>query len=154
MTDYIGRQFGNYTLTRLLGKGGFAEVYLGEHIYLKSLAAIKVLLTSLGTEEMAYFRAEAHTLAALKHPHIVRILDFGIEGDIPFIVMEYAPNGTMQQRYPRGVPLAPDVVVPYVRQIASALQYAHNQKLIHRDIKPGNMLLQENDELLLSDFGV
>jgi serine/threonine protein kinase len=154
MVDYTGHQFGNYTLTRLLGRGGFAEVYLGEHIYLKSLAAIKVLLTTLDQEEIARFLAEARTLATLKHPHIVRILDFGIEKDTPFLVMEYASNGTIQQRHPRGVALTLDVVVPYVNQIASALQYAHDQKLIHRDIKPGNILLQEQNELLLSDFGV
>jgi serine/threonine protein kinase len=154
MVDHTGQQFGNYTLTRLLGRGGFAEVYLGEHIYLKSLAAIKVLLTALDQEEIARFLAEARTLAALKHPHIVRILDFGIEKDTPFLVMEYASNGTMQQRHSRGEPLPLDVVVPYVSQIASALQYAHDQKLIHRDIKPGNILLHEQNELLLSDFGV
>jgi serine/threonine protein kinase len=154
MAEHVGRQFGNYALTRLLGKGGFAEVYLGEHVYLKSLAAIKVLLTTLGVDETDRFLTEARTLAALKHPHIVRILDFGSEGAIPFLVMEYAPNGTMQQRYPRGTVLAPDLVVPYVSQVASALQYAHDQKLVHRDIKPGNLLLQDNNDLLLSDFGV
>jgi serine/threonine protein kinase len=154
MAEHVGQRFGSYTLTRLLGKGGFAEVYLGEHVYLKSLAAIKVLLTSLETDETDRFLTEARTLSALKHPHIVRILDFGLEGDIPFLVMEYAPNGTMQQRHPRGVALAPEIVVPYVRQIASALQYAHDQKLIHRDVKPGNLLLQEDNDLLLSDFGV
>ncbi len=154
MAEYVGRQFGNYTLTRLLGKGGFAEVYLAEHVYLKSLAAIKVLLTTLETSETDRFLTEALTLAALKHPHIVRILDFGIEGDIPFLVMEYAPNGTMQQLYPRGTALTPDLVVPYVNQVASALQYAHDQKLVHRDIKPGNLLLQDNNYLLLSDFGL
>lgn len=154
MVDHTGQQFGNYTLTRLLGRGGFAEVYLGEHIYLKSLAAIKVLLTALDQEETARFLAEARTLAALKHPHIVRIMDFGIENDIPFLVMEYASNGTIQQRHPRGEALPLDVVVPYVNQIGSALQYAHDQKLIHRDIKPGNILLHEQNELLLSDFGV
>ncbi|HLZ55534.1 MAG TPA: protein kinase [Ktedonosporobacter sp.] len=154
MVDRVGQQFGNYQLTRLLGKGGFAEVYLGEHLYLKSKAAIKVLLTQLGKDDTASFRAEARTLAALHHPHIVRILDFGMQEDVPFLVMEYAPNGTLRQRYPRGIPLSPSLVVPYVKQLASALQYAHDQKLIHRDVKPENMLLQANNDVLLSDFGV
>lgn len=154
MSDHIGEQFGNYVLTRLLGKGGFAEVYLGQHVYLKNLAAIKILLTQLGENEIAGFLAEARTLATLKHPHIVRILDFGMQNNIPFIVMEYASNGTMRQRYPRGVAIAPESVVAYVKQIASALQYAHDQKLIHRDIKPENMLLDDNNGILLSDFGV
>lgn len=82
MADRVGQRFGNYILTHLLGKGGFAEVYRGEHIYLKSAAAIKVLLTQLGEDEIARFLAEARTLAGLKHPHIVHILDFGMEGDI------------------------------------------------------------------------
>ncbi|HZR43415.1 MAG TPA: serine/threonine-protein kinase [Ktedonobacteraceae bacterium] len=154
MVDRVGQQFGNYTLMRLLGKGGFAEVYLGQHIYLKSPAAIKVLLTQLGEDESAGFLTEARTLVSLKHPHIVRILDFGMQEDIPFLVMEYASNGTLRQRHPRSIPLAPELVVTYVKQIASALQYAHNQKLIHRDVKPENMLLQANNDLLLSDFGV
>jgi serine/threonine protein kinase len=154
MATRVGQQFGNYKLTRLLGTGGFAEVYLGEHIYLKSSAAIKVLLTQLGQDDTANFLAEARTLVSLKHPHIVRMLDFGMQENVPFLVMEYAPNGTLRQRFPKGTHLSPATVVPYVKQIASALQYAHNQKLIHRDVKPENMLLQDNDDLLLSDFGV
>ena len=154
MADRVGQQFGHYKLIRLLGTGGFAEVYLGEHVYLQSLAAIKVLHTQLGKDDTANFLSEARTLVGLKHPHIVRILDFGVEENIPFIVMEYAPNGTLRQRFPRGTSLTPAIVVPYVKQIASALQYAHNQKLIHRDVKPENMLIQDNNDILLSDFGV
>ena len=154
MTDQIGQRLGNYTLLRLLGKGGFAEVYLGEHVYLKSLAAIKVLLTQLGQEDTDRFISEARLLMGLRHPNIVRVLEFGVEQDIPFLVMDYAPHGTLRQRYPKGTRLAPAVVATYVRQIASALQYAHNQKLIHRDVKPENLLFHNNDEVLLSDFGI
>ena len=154
MTDRVGQQLGNYFLTRLLGEGGFAEVYLGEHIHLGTEAAIKVLHTQLTSEDLEKFRAEARTIARLKHRHIVRVLDFGVDGKTPFLVMDYAPNGTLRQRHSRGTPLPLTTVVSYVKQVADALQYAHDQKLIHRDIKPENMLLEPGDEVLLSDFGI
>ena len=154
MADRIGQQLGNYRLIHLLGQGGFAEVYLGEHIYLGTQAAIKILHTQLAGEDMASFRREASMVAQLVHSHIVRVFDFGIEGTTPFLVMDYAPNGTVRMRHPKGIPLALPTVVDYVKQIADALQYAHDQHLIHRDIKPENLLLGRHEEILLSDFGV
>ncbi len=154
MAERIGQQLGNYRLVRLLGTGGFAEVYLGEHIYLKSQAAIKVLYTHLAHEEVAGFLSEAQTLVRLIHPHIVRLLDFGVQGNTPFLVMDYAPNGTLRQRHPKGERLHLATIVGYVKQLADALQYAHDEKLIHRDIKPENMLLGRRNEILLSDFGI
>ncbi len=154
MADRTGQQLGNYRIVHLLGQGGFADVYLGEHIHLNTMAAIKVLRTQLVEDNIENFRTEARTVAHLVHPNIVRVLDFGVEGTTPFLVMEYAPNGTLRQRHPRGIPVPIGVVVPYVKQVASALQYAHNQKLIHRDIKPENMLVGSNNEILLSDFGI
>src|SRR5437773_831656 len=94
MTDLIGHQLGNYRLIRLLGHGGFADVYLGEHIHLNTLAAIKMLDARLTGDEITQFRNEARTIARLEHPHIVRVLDFGVEDLLPFLVMNYAPNGT------------------------------------------------------------
>jgi D-xylose transport system substrate-binding protein len=154
MADREGQRLGNYQLSRMLGEGGFAEVYLGEHIYLYTQAAIKVLHTQLTSEDVEKFSVEARNLARLIHPHIVRVLDFGVEGKTPYLVMDYAPNGTLRKRHNRGTPLALPVIVGYVKQVADALQFAHNQKLIHRDVKPENMLLGRNNELLLSDFGI
>lgn len=154
MADRVGQQLGNYRLDRLLGQGGFAEVYLGEHIYLGTQAAIKVLRTELDSDEIEHFLAEARTIARLVHPHIVRVLEFGVDNTIPFLVVDYAPNGTLRKRHARGAPLALSTVVDYVRQIADALQYAHDQKVIHRDVKPENMLLGRRNEVLLSDFGI
>src|SRR6266699_331118 len=154
MTDRVGQKLGNYHLVRLLGEGGFAEVYLGEHIHLGTLAAIKVLHTQLTTDDMETFRKEARTIAQLEHPHIVRVLDFGVEGKTPFLVMSYAANGTLRQRHPKGSHLPLATVVIYVKQLADALQYAHDEKLIHRDIKPENMLIGRRNEVLLSDFGI
>src|SRR5438270_10539502 len=154
MANRLGQQLGNYRLTKLLGKGGFAEVYLGEHVHLGTQAAIKVLHTQLTSGDIEQFRAEARTIARLEHPHIVRILDFGVEGKTPFLVMSYAPNGTLRQRHPKGVQLPLTIIVSYVKQVADALQYAHDEKLIHRDIKPENMLVGRRNEILLSDFGI
>src|SRR5437588_1594366 len=110
--------------------------------------------TRLVKDDLESFLSESRTLVQLIHPHIVRVLDFGVEDNTPFLVMDYAPNGTMRQRHPKGtvVPLA--LVVDYVRQVADPLQYAHDQKLIHRDIKPENILLGRSNEVLLSDFGI
>ncbi|MEO8971693.1 MAG: protein kinase [Ktedonobacteraceae bacterium] len=155
MADRVGEQFGKYRLGRLLGHGGFADVYLGEHIYLNSQAAIKILHARVEGDDTTGFLAEARTVASLQHPHIVRVLDFDVttQGD-PFFVMEYAPNGSLRRRFVRGTRLPLDMIVSYTKQVASALQYAHNQKLIHCDIKPENMLLSNNNEILLSDFGI
>ena len=154
MTDYTGQQWGSYRLVRLLGSGGFADVYLGEHIHLGTQAALKILTTKLASEEISRFRDEARTIMQLEHPHIVHVLDFGLENRIPFIVMSYAPGGSLRQQHPQGTALALPLVINYVKQIASALQHAHEQKLIHRDVKPDNMLIARNRELLLSDFGI
>jgi serine/threonine protein kinase len=154
MADRVGQQLGNYRLIRLLGKGGFAEVYLGEHLYLKNRAALKVLRASLADEDAEQFLAEAQTLARLAHPNIVRVLDFAVEQGIPFLVMEYAPRGTIRQHHPRGSCLSLETATSYVKQVAAALQYAHNRNVIHRDIKPENMLLGPHQNVLLSDFGL
>ena len=154
MTDRVGQQLGNYRLVRLLGRGGFAEVYLGQHLRLNMQAAIKVLHTQLADAvDIQNFQREAQTIASLIHPHIVRILDFDVKDGIPFLVMDYAPNGSLRRQHPKGVPLPLPTIVSYVKQVADALQYAHEQKLIHRDVKPENMLLGRQNEVLLSDFG-
>ncbi|HEU5226281.1 MAG TPA: protein kinase [Ktedonobacteraceae bacterium] len=155
MADWIGQQVGNYRITAKLGSGGFAAVYLGEHAYLKTPAAIKLLLTKVATQkELDAFLQEAQTVACLLHPNIVRILDFGIDDKTPFLIMDYAPKGTLRQLHSRGTRLPLSTIVSYVKQVANALQYAHNEKFIHRDIKPENMLLGRSDEILLSDFGI
>ena len=150
----VGQKLGNYRLTQLLGRGNYADVYKGQHIHLRTQVAIKVLHGQLTDSDLANFTQEARLIAHLRHPHIVQILDFGVEENIPFLVMEYAPNGNLRQRHPQGTRLALETILSYVWQIADALQFAHDQKLIHRDIKPENILLGHNNEVLLSDFGI
>lgn len=154
MTGRIGQQLRNYRLLRLLGQGGFAEVYLAEHVRLGMKAAIKILHARLEGSEISAFQQEARTIAELKHRHIIRVLDFDVQEGMPFLVLDYAALGSLSQKHPKGSRLPLDLVVTYVEQIASALQYAHERKLIHRDVKPENVLLSEHDHLLLSDFGI
>ena len=154
MSDRIGQQFGNYRLVSLLGQGGYAEVYLGQHVRLTLQAAIKVLHTHLTDQEAEHFYQEAETIAKLMHPAIVRILDYDVQEGVPFLVTDYAPGGSLRRCYPKGQVVALPQIVSYVKQVAAALQYAHERKFIHRDVKPENMLVGRHEEVLLSDFGL
>ncbi len=154
MINRVGQRLGNYRLLRLLGRGSFAEVYLGEHLHLGTQAAIKVLHAHLTSEDGERFRAEARMIARLDHPLILRILDFDVEDGIPFFVMEYAPNGTLRQRHPKGTWVPLDNIVSYMKHLAEALDYVHAQGWVHRDIKPENMVFGRNHEVLLTDFGL
>lgn len=154
MASHPGEQLGAYRLTRLLGQGGFAEVYLAEHVHLGTQVAIKVLYGKRTAQDIVTFTAEAQMLARLSHPHILRVLDFGFEQTQPFLVMDYAPGGTLRDHYPSGSPVPFQQVISYTKQVASALSHAHANKLVHRDVKPENMLLNTDGQVLLSDFGI
>lgn len=154
MTERLAQRMGNYLLRRLIGIGAFADVYLATHIYLNSHVAIKVLHTHVNAHTWEGFLTEARHLNHLEHPHIIRILDFGIEDEDPFLVMDYASGGNLRQRHPAGSVVALLTVLSYVATIASALQYTHDQHLIHRDLKPENLLVGSQGEILLSDFSL
>jgi eukaryotic-like serine/threonine-protein kinase len=152
--DRVGQQLGMYRLVHLLGQNGFSEVYLGKHRINNMPVAIKVLDGYLRNQDKEKFLNQAYSLSYLEHPHIVKTLDFGIEGSSAFLVMSYVPNGTLRQRHPKGTRLSTGVVVSYVKQVVDALRYIHDQQLVHRDIKPHNMLVGPNNEILLGDFGI
>jgi WD40 repeat protein len=154
MKDRIDTELGNYRLLQLLGHGGFADVYLAEHRYLKRKAAVKIQTGMIAESDLNSFLHEAQTIASLKHQHILPVFDFGMEGATPFLVMEYAANGTLRARHPCGTQVPLPIVVEYVRCLADALQYAHNMYVIHRDIKPENILLDDRDKVAVSDFGI
>jgi eukaryotic-like serine/threonine-protein kinase len=148
------RRFGSYLPISCLGRGGFAVVYLCTHIHLNTRAAVKVLHSHMIGEYHELFCKEAQILQALEHPNIVRIKDFAFEDGNPFLVMDYASNGNLRRRYPQGIILSPLTAFSYFKQVADALQYVHNLGLIHRDVKPENMLIGPQGQVLLSDFGI
>jgi serine/threonine protein kinase len=147
--NYSGSQFGQYRLMRRIGRGGFADVYEAWDIHLARVVAVKVLRGQLPQQ----FLREARLLARLDHPHIVRVVEFNIHNNIPYCVMAYA-QGSLDQRHPSGEILLLELVIQYIWQIADALTYLHNQGFVHLDVKPGNLLLGKEGEILLADFGI
>jgi serine/threonine protein kinase len=157
MTDpreRIGQKIGDYRLLRPLGQGTFGIVYLAEHIYDSSQVAVKLLRLRLTPDDVRIFLNEARTIR-LQHPHIVPIFDFGLSQDnLAFLVMGYASGGTIRDCYPKGTKLPWPVIDAYVLAVASALQYAHDRRIVHRDVKPENILVCHDGNVQLSDFGI
>jgi serine/threonine-protein kinase len=149
-----GQHIGSYRLIRPLGGHGLTEVYLAEHTQLHTTVAIKLMHGRRERHEVTKFLIQAQTLTELRHPHIVPVLDFGIKDDFSFLVMDYAPHGSLRQRHVRGTRLPLNIILLYVQQVSCALHYVHQHNLVHRDVKPHNMLLGVNDEVMLSDFGI
>ena len=149
-----GQYIGGCRVLRLLGQGNSSEVYLGELPGLAQPVAVKLLHAWTGERDMQRFLTQAAMLSKLDHPHVIHIYDFGLtDDDVPYLAMSYVPGGTLRQRYPRGSRLPLGEVVRYVRQSAEALQYVHEHQIVHRDIKPQNILLTSQNEIVLNDFG-
>ncbi len=147
----------NYRLDRLLGRGGMAEVYLAFDMRRQVHVAIKILREDLAEdpEFVRRFTREAEALARLDHPHIVRFYSFERQGAVAFIVMDFVPGTTLQRHLAElGGPLPLGEVSTILHQVGAALQYAHSEGYIHRDIKPGNIMLRDDGNALLSDFGI
>src|SRR3989442_2416679 len=138
MSQRIGKQLGTYRLLRVLGEGGFATVYLGEHVHLGTLAALKLLHLSFSPEDSEAFRKEAQLIARLEHPYIVRVLDYDVQAGTPFLVMSFASGGTLRTVHPKGMVGPLPAVVDLVTPKPHAPQYDHEQARIHPDIKPQN----------------
>lgn len=153
------RTFGKYQIIERLGSGGQAEVYLALEPRLQRRVAIKVLLAHLAhdPEVGARFAQEARLVASLRHPGIVQLFDFDTQGDQFYMVMEYLEGGSLKDRLAaRSVdaPFSPAEAAALLRPVAAALDYAHAQGAIHRDIKPGNILFTRDGQAVISDFGV
>lgn len=154
MKDLIGKNFGRYKILEPLGEGGMAAVYQGYDERLRRTVAIKIIkVPSVGENRfLTRFEREAEALAQLSHPNIVDVYDYGDENGLPYLVMEYLSGGTFKQYLGKPVPLqdAAKAVLP----IAKALAYAHSQGILHRDVKPSNILIREDGEPVLTDFGI
>ncbi|AIS12544.1 serine/threonine protein kinase [Pseudomonas chlororaphis subsp. aurantiaca] len=143
-----------YAIERELGEGAMATVYLATQRSLERKVALKVMAAALAADRSfcERFLREGKTLARLSHPHTVTIYDIGNVGHFYYMAMEYLPNGTLKERIAEG--LSPQQGLVYLRQIALALGYAHAQGLVHRDVKPANILFRANGSAVLSDFGI
>ena len=122
MVNRVGQQFGNYRLVRLLGQSDWASVYVGEPLSPHTQIAIKVFTLPLTGDGVEHFRTEVNVLARLAHPSVLRILEGGLEGDKPFLVMDYASGGSVRARHPRGTVLQASVMFSYLKPMVAALR--------------------------------
>lgn len=157
MRDLTGHTFGSYVLEELLGRGGMGEVYRARHVRLVNRrAAVKVLPTYLAVEPefLQRFEREANNAASLDHPNILPVWDYGEQDGAPYLAMPLVEGGNLAELLQRQGPLAPRDAAPYLRQIGAALDYARSRGIIHRDVKPQNILLATDGRPLLADFGI
>ncbi|VVN96358.1 serine/threonine-protein kinase [Pseudomonas fluorescens] len=143
-----------YDIGDEIGEGAMASVYLATQRSLERKVALKIMAAALAADPSfcERFLREGKTLARLSHPHTVTIHDIGNVGELYYMAMEYLPNGTLKERIAAG--LTPEQGLIYIRQIASALGYAHGLGLVHRDVKPANILFRADGTAVLSDFGI
>ncbi len=153
---YKGFILGKYKLLRLLGTGGMSTVYLGEHVLMHRLRAIKVLPKARvnDTSYLARFVREAQATASLDHDNIVKAYDIDNDGDTHYLVMEYIEGKDLQQIVKNDGPLPLDVACNYIAQAADGFQYAHENGLIHRDVKPANLLIDNKGVVKILDLGL
>lgn len=154
MSGWSGRTIGGYEITEEIGRGGMAVVCRAYQPQLERWVAIKIMQTEADSQEfLARFRREAKAIAALRHPNVLTIYDYGEERGLAYIVMEYVPGGSLKMhltKQPMEWPDAATLTIP----VGRALAYAHSQGIIHRDVKPANILLARPDWPLLADFGL
>ena len=157
MADLVGQNIGRYHVVEQLGQGGMAVVYRAYDTHLERDVAIKVIRTDMIGSAMLdqmlkRFEREAKSLAKMKHRDILNIFDYGKFEDAPYLVMEYLPGGTLKEL--TGSPIPYQDAAKILLPVARALEYAHKKGVLHRDVKPANILITEEGEPLLSDFGI
>lgn len=146
---------GNYQIEERLGRGGMATVYRARQLNMHRDVAIKIMSAELASDPqfVARFEREAKVIASLEHPRIVPVHDFGHEGDLFYLVMRLIEGETLYDRMLAG-PLPPQTAAKLIAQIAEALDYAHERGVVHRDLKPNNILLDDYDNVYMMDFGL
>ena len=151
----IGHKLGSYELLEEIGRGGMAVVYRAYQANVDRDVAIKVISKDLGRDKEAVerFQREARLIARLEHPHILPIYDFDGGHKPPYIVMRYLVGGSLHELIRKGIPKA-DVVADIFSQVCAAIDYAHRQGIVHRDIKAGNILIGPEGNAFVSDFGI
>jgi serine/threonine protein kinase len=155
MADLTGRTFGQYQLIEPISSGGMATIYKAYQPGLDRVVAIKVLPEFLLNQPgfLERFKIEAQAIAKLDHPHILPVYDYGEAERTPYLVMKYVPGGTLKDLMSKG-PIDPRQAAPLLRQMAEALEHAHQQGIVHRDVKPSNVLMQDGRWVQLMDFGL
>ena len=161
MAPLIGKTLGNYRVVEQLGRGGMAAVYKAYQPSLERYVAIKVIHEQLVAQDEQFFKRfhrEAKVVASLHHPNIVPVFDFGVEGDIPYMVMEYLEGRSLKAELRelsgRGETLSPQEILRIVSDVAGAVDYAYRQGIVHHDLKPDNVMLTTKGETILTDFGI
>jgi serine/threonine-protein kinase len=147
---------GRYAVERRLGGGGMATVYLARHALLDTPLALKVLHPHLaGDPEMrTRFRREAEAAARLQHPHVVPIVDYGVTAAVEYLVMPFLPGGSLADAAGGARPMAPEAAASAAAQAARGLDYAHRRGVVHRDVKPDNVLFDADGHAVVTDFGI
>jgi len=139
-----------------VGTGASADVYVADDVTLRRRVAVKILHSALAADEgfLRRFRAEARAVAPLRHPNIMTVFDWGEEEDGPFLVLEYLGGGSLRDLLDRGHRLSPSQAVLVGIEAAHGLDYAHRRGLVHRDVKPANLLFDDEGRLAIADFGI
>ncbi len=143
-----------YTIEAVAGRGGMGTVYRAEQASPRRLVALKLLTeTAASPASLAAFQREANTIARLEHPHILPVFGFGENNGRPYLVLRYLSGGSVADRLRRG-PIDPPTALRWMRGVADALDFAHSRGLVHRDVKPSNVLLDQTGNPYLTDFGI